>query len=81
MPTHNFLESPFFNLAFSPDSQHLAYVIKRTEKKWFVVLDNKEQEKYDSISDLSFSPESKSFMYNAQNGRDLWLVVTKTEEK
>jgi hypothetical protein len=49
--------------------------------KWFVVVDGKEEKKYDSIGNLIFSPDSKRVAYAAWAGNKRFVVVDGKEEK
>lgn len=66
---------------FSPDSQHLAYIVRVDEtqehKKYFLVLDGTEGEKYDGIdqNSLIWSPDSQRLAYVAWEEKDRFLVV------
>ena len=51
---------------FSPDSRRFAYRIRSNGKQFSVVLDGKEQEKYDYIGhNIVFSPDSRHLVYMA----------------
>jgi len=65
----------------SPDSKRVAYVSIEGNKQ-FVVVDGKEQKKYDGIgaSTLIFSPDSKRMAYAAKMG-DKWFVVVDGKEQ
>jgi WD40 repeat protein len=72
---------PIGNLIFSPDSNHLAYIVHDQSEKEFVVLDEKEQRKYDFISELVFSPDSEHLAYIAsKEGKMKDIVVLDGEE-
>jgi hypothetical protein len=68
----------------SPDCKHVAYVAKEGDKK-FVVVDGKEEKKYDGISIMEgtpiFSPDSKRVAYVAGEGGKWFVVVDGKEGK
>jgi Tol biopolymer transport system component len=63
------------SMAISPDNRHLAYLAVEKKflggVKWFVVLDGKEQKRYDyiGIKSLVFSPDSRRTAYVALSGK------------
>ena len=67
------------SMAFSPDGSRLAYIAMDGNNKSFVVLDGKEEKKYQSISSLVFSPDSLQLAYLANNG-NFWTVVVDGSE-
>ncbi len=54
-------------ILYSPDSNHLAFVARGTDGKWFVVLDGKEGKHYDAIAEvgMGFSDDSRHLSYYA----------------
>ena len=74
---------PFDSLKISLDNRRVAYVAKEG-RKWFVVVDGKEEKKYNSsIVDgtLIFSPDSKRVVYAAKEGNKMFVIVDGKEEK
>jgi len=67
---------------FSPNGNHLAYVINKEDKK-YVIVDNKESKAYDRILpglySLYFSPDSRYLGYVALVNNELWWMVNKLE--
>jgi hypothetical protein len=49
--------------------------------QWFVVVDGKEEKKYDNIGGTIFSPDSKRVAYVAGVGDKEFMVVDGKEEK
>jgi len=72
-------------IAFSPDSEHAAYVAVLAEssvkRKWCVVLDGEEGKQYDGIwvGSLTFSPDSQRVAYVAQ-AAEKWVAVVDASE-
>jgi hypothetical protein len=64
---HNVRSSP----VFSPNSQHIAYKTFDGET-YYLVLDGKEIQKYDTISNITFSPDSNHILFIAQDD-DTWI--------
>jgi hypothetical protein len=72
-----------YNPIFSPDSKHIAFVAKDSSEdssinKNMVVIDGKQEEKYDDIDgeSLCFSPDSKRVAYMAfKIGQGFYAVV------
>jgi dipeptidyl aminopeptidase/acylaminoacyl peptidase len=66
----------------SPDSRRVAYMAQEGNKQ-FVVVDGKEEKKYDGIGEgtLIFSPDSRRVAYVAQEGNKWVVVVDGKEEK
>ena len=61
---------------FSPDSQHLAYVVyKYKGNKYFMVLDGKEGKEYDQIWGPTFTSDSQHIIYFVQKGDEIWKIV------
>jgi len=52
----------------SPDSRHIAYIIREGSKQ-FAVIDGNRGKGYDSIDMLNFDDEDKSFHYTAREGQ------------
>ena len=70
-------------IAFSPDSQHVAYTGRKGDKR-VLVVDNKEQEEeYDAILEGTpiFSPDGKRMAYGAGKGTKWLMVVDGNEGK
>lgn len=70
----------------SPDGKRIAYVnkvyIPKIGNKQFVVVDEKEGEKYDEImGDIHFSPDSKRFAYAAKKEGKTLVVVDGKESR
>ncbi|MGE5583332.1 MAG: hypothetical protein ACM3X9_12460 [Bacillota bacterium] len=67
-------------LVFSPDSRHIAFSASKDEKE-FVVIDGKEGNQYNKISDSNygFSPDGQDFAYFAHSGQK-WILVKNGEE-
>ncbi len=69
-------------IRFSPDSQHLAYVIHKGEKCCLVV-DGQEGKGYDKIDTFwekpHFTPDNKSIVYVAQEGEKFFVVLNEKE--
>ena len=61
--------------AFSADGKHTAYAVKKDEKTYVVVLDEKPGKEYNLLARPVFSPDSKHMSYLAESGKD-WFVVT-----
>ncbi len=81
-------------IAFSPDSNRLAYIVKKFELKGqekverrIVVLDGRESKAYDEIIPavkdlprlLQFSPDSKRLIFHAQRGEQRFIVTDLVE--
>ncbi|MCX7702480.1 MAG: hypothetical protein N2234_00030 [Planctomycetota bacterium] len=64
----------------APDLRHVAYVVRATDGKLYVVVDGKEGKRYDDLAFLTFSPDGKRFAYAAKEG-DKWLVVIDGKEE
>lgn len=66
----------------SPDCTRVAYVVCEKVKE-FIVVDGKENKRYDRISERYpiFSPDSKRVAYIAQQGEKQFVVVDEKEEK
>ena len=66
----------------SPDCTRVAYVVCEKVKE-FIVVDGKENKRYDCISDRYpiFSPDSKRVAYIAQQGEKQFVVVDDEEGK
>jgi len=66
----------------SPDGRRVAYVAK-AGNKMFVVVDGKEEKRYDGIGkgSLIFSPDSKRVAYVAKSADKWFVVVDGKEEK
>lgn len=65
---------------FSPNSRRIAYPV-RLDNKWFVVLDDKEGSRYDSLGHIEFSPDSGHVAYVAQRGTKQFVVLDGQEGK
>ena len=77
-------------IKFSPDGRQVAYIFLEDERmeeeqsyidlddfenlKWFVIVNEKEGKRYDSVSNLQFSPDSKKLGYDATEGNKSFLV-------
>jgi len=68
------------SLLFSPDSKKLAYVVSDRGKS-FIVLNNKENKKYDAILSHVFSPDSKKLAYAAKEEGKWVVCLDNTEGK
>lgn len=66
------------SLTFSPDSKNFAYVVTDGEKT-FIVLNDKENKKYDSILSHVFSPDSKKLAYAAKE-EGKWFICLDNKE-
>jgi hypothetical protein len=66
---------------FSPDSARVAYAAQ-VGKKWFTVVDGKEEQQYDGVGQgsLTFSPDGKRLAYGAKGGNKSWFVVIEGSE-
>jgi len=64
---------------FSPDNKHFIFNVVN-ETKSFLVIDGKEGNMYDQISNTRFSIDSNYIIYNARIGRQIWRIVKKVEE-
>lgn len=76
-PAKEYIANQIFDLMFSPDGRHLAYVIKdRDRMQSLVVVDDEEGRPYDQVypKTLSFS-DPASVSYVARNGRRLVRVT------
>ena len=60
------------SLAFSPDSEHLAYAAQQG-KKWFIVVDGTRSREWDRIGSLKFRPDNRTLVYVAIAGKK-WFV-------
>jgi Tol biopolymer transport system component len=69
-----------FQMAFSPDSQHTAWVSQRGGKS-FVVSDGAAGNLYDEIRDLQFTSDSKHLVYAARTNGKVAMVVDGIESK
>jgi hypothetical protein len=63
-----------WQLIFSPDGSKVAYVAEHADKQ-FVVVNDEEGPKFDSVDEPVFSPDSKRLAYGAQEGRRFWWKV------
>lgn len=62
------------SLMFSPDSQHVAFVVEIGRKqRW--VIDGAQQPLYDAVGRLEFSPDSARWGYCAQTGDNFTAVI------
>lgn len=70
------------NLVFSPDSKKLIYRARRGSK-WFVVIDQIEDEKFDEIErdSLLFAPDSKNLAYQSKQIDQWFFILTDWPEK
>jgi len=60
-------------LRFSPDSEHLAYRIRKGNE-WFLMVDNRERAMHEEIGEFIYSYDSERIIYAAaDNGK--WFVV------
>lgn len=73
------------DVAFSPDSKHLAYIATNVGEdtysltsKSFVVLDGEELKQYDYVANLVFSSDSNYIGYGTKRGNQLWWHAVKT---
>lgn len=65
---------------FSPDGNNIAYIAQR-EQKSFIVKNNIEGEKYDSIQlAIDFSPDGKSIGFLASRGKEYYAVMQSFDE-
>lgn len=60
---------------FSYDSKHMAYIAKKSDKSWVIVLDGKEGKAHDLISPPIFSHDSRHCAYIAQNKNRFCVVL------
>ena len=71
------------SLLFSPDGQHLAYVVRERGQggQVFVVLDGVEQKRYPQMGagSLAFSPDSTHLVYTAGSRAGLAVVTDRAE--
>lgn len=74
-------------MIFSPDSQHLAYIIveKLGEAVWsdrlyYLVVDGRKSEVYERIFDFTFSPDSKNIIYFAKKNDQIIRVEKSLKE-
>jgi WD40 repeat protein len=67
-------------LLFSPDSEHLVYVVELNSKQ-SVVVDGVPGKQYDEIGTIVFSPDSKHLAYAAKTGNNWFIVVDGTPGK
>ncbi len=78
---YDFVHSPIF----SPDNKKLAYIAEERDEKnkqvrQFVVVNNKEGERFDWIyTPPQFTPDSKYLYYGARKGNEYWWIVEKLE--
>jgi len=68
------------SLLFSPDSRQFAYVVMDKGKS-FIVLNDEEHKKYDSILTHVFSPDSKKLAYAAKEGGNWFIRLNDKEGK
>ncbi|NIQ91774.1 MAG: hypothetical protein GWN33_12355 [Gammaproteobacteria bacterium] len=70
------------HLEFSPDSEHLVYVVEEHEsEKMLVVLDGIESDRFEAISNVTFSPTGERIAYIADRGSRSCVVVDGQEGK
>ena len=65
---------------FSPDSKHFAYVAKKDSKE-LVILDDKEGQEYDGITNFQFNPDGQHFVYVAREENKQFVVLDGKEGK
>ena len=70
----------------SPDGQHFAYTVIKSNGKWSVFLDGKKVKEYNTppsphIYSLTFSPDSKHFAYIAKRDEKYFVVLDGKEER
>ena len=65
---------------YSPDSNHLAYVVKKADK-WLVIRDGIEGTPYDKVTEPIFSPDSRRMLYMAYKNNKWRMVVDGKERK
>ena len=68
-------QSPFF----APKQNRIAY-IANDKDKMFVVVDNKEQDRYKQVGTLTFSPDGSRIAYRAEDDKGGQFVVTDGKE-
>ncbi len=59
---------------FSPEGSRVAYVASK-DGKYFVVIGNKEGEKYDEVGVPIFSRDGKQIAYTAKKGKEQFIIV------
>ncbi len=74
--------SAIFNMTFSPDSKHFAFVVSQSAgyhplQKVIVVDGYKREVPYDSVTNLAFTVDGKFIRYNGMKGKKIYLVVEK----
>lgn len=62
-----------YSLTISPDSRHVAYVLKQEEKER-IVFDGVQGKQYDEVMGMAFSEDSKRSAYIARRA-EKWLVI------
>ena len=70
----------------SPDGQHFAYAVIKSNGKWSVFLDGKKVKEYNTppspyIYSLTFSPDSKHLAYIAKRDEKYFVVLDGKEER
>lgn len=60
---------------FSPDSNHIGYEVHQNNQEDFIVIDQKEDSKYDNVGNLIFSPDSKRYAYRATKDNKVFVVL------
>jgi roadblock/LC7 domain-containing protein len=66
----------------SPDSRRIAFAGNSIDKRQYLIIDGKDQPKYDEITDRpTFSPDSQRIAYIARRGNSRFVVIDGKEER